>query len=570
MLLEDIYRIDFASRLNEEEQTVLVARLETVLAICLKRMDPGDVLIQGKQIFSISWQGEKHSVYLRHDILCRQRYSTKNPNKKVSDFRYEVISNNLLGKGGCGSIFPIVATLSLKNDKVEIKKYKQRVVKRELCAENDCYSRPERESSFGMQLPYLHMKPAVSSGQSNYIVMYKLLGKSLAELLVDGSIAGLENVKRLTLMLALLQALKEQIHDREWVHRDIAPRNIMVNFKPENSIPEVQIIDFGFCKKITEEDRGPAGTRVYRAPEAQYGESCQASDVFSMGIVFLECWRTIQGQFLAMAELIGGMLECKVNQRISLQAAIAKVNEVLVCYKVGLEEKSAAEWQQLTRNEDASLKVQQQLWLLCILLNNWRFTPILREANFPRSTLNLLYSKLMQGEIIHDEEIKNIQNRILRGLDNFTDSQGGKPLQNLLQDCFNSLKEEQATKSKLTAFRQVLRGAVINYIQETYTFRNIKNKDRAISERRMANIRELLTILNQHNTVEELQKEILQWKKTIQRGLLGRSALWSGVEKVMDVVGETRLSRAAPCSFWQTNRPVVVNSEDSLWMCPST
>ncbi|MGH7145156.1 MAG: serine/threonine protein kinase [Planctomycetota bacterium] len=72
------------------------------------------------------------------------------------------------------------------------------------------------------------------------------------------------------------------------VHRDISPKNIMINYEGV-----VKLTDFGIAKakQVMEQDEGEVlmGKVEYMSPEqANYGETDRRSDLFSLGIVMFE------------------------------------------------------------------------------------------------------------------------------------------------------------------------------------------------------------------------------------------------------------------------------------------
>ncbi|WP_374008370.1 serine/threonine-protein kinase [Leifsonia sp. LS-T14] len=91
----------------------------------------------------------------------------------------------------------------------------------------------------------------------------------------------------------------EYVHARGVIHRDVTPSNIMiVDYGTRFSRPRARLTDFGIAihathpQEITEET---FGTAAYLSPEQVRGEALTpASDIYSLGLVLLECFtRTV-------------------------------------------------------------------------------------------------------------------------------------------------------------------------------------------------------------------------------------------------------------------------------------
>lgn len=94
-------------------------------------------------------------------------------------------------------------------------------------------------------------------------------------------------------LLYQLLCIVADIHANGWIHRDVKPGNILLNFNESNKI-SIQLCDFGSSKPFN--SRNNAGntdyvcTAGYRAPELLQGEQHYgpAVDLWSVGAVFYE------------------------------------------------------------------------------------------------------------------------------------------------------------------------------------------------------------------------------------------------------------------------------------------
>lgn len=91
----------------------------------------------------------------------------------------------------------------------------------------------------------------------------------------------------------------EYVHARGVIHRDVTPSNIMVvDYGTRFSRPRARLTDFGIAIHATrpqEIEEETFGTAAYLSPEQVRSETLTpASDIYSLGLVLLECFtRTV-------------------------------------------------------------------------------------------------------------------------------------------------------------------------------------------------------------------------------------------------------------------------------------
>jgi tRNA A-37 threonylcarbamoyl transferase component Bud32/tetratricopeptide (TPR) repeat protein len=120
-------------------------------------------------------------------------------------------------------------------------------------------------------------------GASPYLVMELVEGDDLRTRLQRGRLALLEAVQ---LIAGVAHALG-YAHDRQIVHRDVKPENILVNQEGQG-----KLMDFGVAHVMRAGERQATiiGTPVYMSPEQIKGESIGGfTDTYALGAVLYEC-----------------------------------------------------------------------------------------------------------------------------------------------------------------------------------------------------------------------------------------------------------------------------------------
>ncbi len=208
--------------------------------------------------------------------------------------KYEV--RGVLGEGGTGIVYDAIRTSD--GASVALK-----VMHEALAGDRQIRGRFQREAAILRRLEGDHVcaildfgeMPGGKSGASLlYIAMPKVVGESLAQVLLRGPIP----VDRaLDVMLAVLAALRSA-HAQGVIHRDLKPANVLID-----EAGKIIVVDFGMSKIITGQGGAPGatgttnltahnmlfGTPEYMSPEQARGDELDARcDVYAAGVMLYE------------------------------------------------------------------------------------------------------------------------------------------------------------------------------------------------------------------------------------------------------------------------------------------
>ena len=119
----------------------------------------------------------------------------------------------------------------------------------------------------------------------NYYMVLNLLGNSLQNVLISKKSFSLKLVLQIGLQIIFIL---KTIHDKGLVHRDIKPDNFLLG--NENNKKQIYIIDFGFCKSVTnmKTTTGIIGSLTYASLNAHnYTELSYRDDLESLGYMLI-------------------------------------------------------------------------------------------------------------------------------------------------------------------------------------------------------------------------------------------------------------------------------------------
>ncbi|HEV3284119.1 MAG TPA: protein kinase [Solirubrobacteraceae bacterium] len=172
-----------------------------------------------------------------------------------------------------------------------------KLMHREIAADSDQLERFRREARSVAQLNHPHIVTVIDAGEespngdqpgvggSPFIVLEYVDGETLKDLIRrEGP---LEITQALAYAIEIARALAAA-HERQIVHRDVKPQNVLVGAEGG-----AKITDFGIARTLTEEgltmDGRVLGTTDYVSPEQALGQRVTPqSDLYSLGIVLYE------------------------------------------------------------------------------------------------------------------------------------------------------------------------------------------------------------------------------------------------------------------------------------------
>jgi tRNA A-37 threonylcarbamoyl transferase component Bud32 len=204
--------------------------------------------------------------------------------KKTLD-DYKIVS--MIGQGGMGKIYKAID----KHSKKII------IMKQLLIAEREILrKRFKREADIMLSLNHKNIVSVydyLKKGSSYFIIMEFVDGMSLEDLIRKRG--KIEPVRALLIFNELCRGLK-YAHDRQIIHRDIKPNNVLIS-----KTGAVKLVDFGIAKSLREDDEALTktgvvmGTPAYMSPEqlvsTKYVDNL--TDIYSMGVIF---YQMITGQ----------------------------------------------------------------------------------------------------------------------------------------------------------------------------------------------------------------------------------------------------------------------------------
>lgn len=196
----------------------------------------------------------------------------------------------VIGRGGMSTVYKAFDTVLERPVAIKL-------MHREITTDSDQLERFRREARSVAQLNHPHVVSVIDAGEepspdgdqpaagTPYIVLEYVDGETLKGVIRrDGP---LEIPQAIAYAIEIARALGAA-HERQIVHRDVKPHNILID--PEGG---AKITDFGIARSLSEEGLTMAGrvlgTTDYVSPEQALGHPVTPqSDLYSLGIVLYE------------------------------------------------------------------------------------------------------------------------------------------------------------------------------------------------------------------------------------------------------------------------------------------
>jgi eukaryotic-like serine/threonine-protein kinase len=204
------------------------------------------------------------------------------------------------------------------------------------------------EGEVASQLEHPYIVHTLEHGRTTrgeqYLVMELIDGISLAYL-VDSQNEAMQT-HRLRIIVELGEAL-EYLHQENWIHRDICPRNVLMN-----KDYSTRLIDFGLVVPNTaafQEPGNRTGTANYMAPELiKRQRTDQRIDIFSFSVTCYEMY----ARALPWPSITGASLEMvlkRINQKPQeIQEIVQLDPQLALAIMKGLEADPRDRWQTMT------------------------------------------------------------------------------------------------------------------------------------------------------------------------------------------------------------------------------
>jgi serine/threonine-protein kinase len=308
---------------------------------------------------------------------------------------HQIPGYKILGKIGAGAMAFVYKAKQLSlNRTVAIKVLPKRF------SENPEYvQRFYKEGQAAGKLNHPNIVQAIDVGEAggyHYFVMEYVEGKTIADDIAESAFAENDAIE---IIIQVTHAL-EHAHSHGLVHRDVKPKNIMVN---QQGV--VKLADMGLARETTDieaaqSEAGKAyGTPYYIAPEQIRGkiDIDGRADIYGLGATF---YHMVTGQVPFSGDDSSEIMKKHLREKLippdhivtSLTAGVSEVIEIMMA----------------KRREDRYNNVEELLVDLEALREG--HPPLQAHKRFDVSVLE----RLEEGETVEAEDVSDVEERITR------------------------------------------------------------------------------------------------------------------------------------------------------------
>jgi tRNA A-37 threonylcarbamoyl transferase component Bud32 len=231
----------------------------------------------------------KKKIVAKPRVAAKKKVAASKPKLTVAAPKYSFIKTidkygviSVIGQGGMGKVYKAVHPVS--------KKFV--IIKQLMLAKNEILiKRFKREADIMSSLNHNNIVTVydfLKIGSSCYFTMEFVDGLSLEDLIKKKG--KIDEIPALLIFNEACKGLKHA-HDKEIIHRDIKPDNVLIS---KNG--EVKLVDFGIARDDSDPGEGLTktgvvmGTPAYMSPEqlisAKYVD--KRTDIYSMGVMFYQ------------------------------------------------------------------------------------------------------------------------------------------------------------------------------------------------------------------------------------------------------------------------------------------
>lgn len=216
--------------------------------------------------------------------------------------KYELTGR--LGEGAMSIVFDAYDQALEREVAIKMLKY-------EANYQQEFFKRFEIEAKIVARLnhPYIiNVIEVIDDFSTRFIVMEKLYGKNLAEILKE---KGRFSIKDTKLILLQLASALQYAHHQGIVHRDIKPSNVILD-----DYNNIKLNDFGLAAPTEAKSNNIEGTPFYLAPEIIKGDVVDGrADIYALGVM---AFNMLTARLPFHASTLEDMLEAQVHQAAPL------------------------------------------------------------------------------------------------------------------------------------------------------------------------------------------------------------------------------------------------------------